>query len=866
MKFLTLILILLALPMLLWAALPVLEPGAYYAPGKFIVNLRVGIDPHQENGTVRTGISALDNLNQEYTVTAIEKLFPGSTPGTDAVEISGYYVFHFRGSDQARLEAVLNRYSGLSVVEHVEPVGIHPVFFTPNDPSYTSQWHHNQTNDHDIDSPQAWDVQKGASNAILGIADTGVLWAHADLSSNVWINSAEQNGTAGVDDDGNGYVDDFRGWDWVNVGSGWSGEDLTTPDNDPKDFNGHGTHCAGISAAVMNNSTGVAGIAGGNYPTQGARILALRIGWSGSYLGQEVGYIDMSYAASAFYYATTKGACAINCSWGSSNSGGLGAAVDNAVANGMVVCSAAGNSNNQTASYLCGRTDVVSVAATDQNDLKASFSSYGTWVDVSAPGVSIYSTYSNHYTATYASLSGTSMATPCVVGLAGLLKSQNLTWNRTQIIPQILNTAENIDGLNPSFVGKLGTGRINAALALGGSTPAPSITVAYPNGGETWTVSQTYTITWTSQNLTGNVNVKLNRNYPGGTWETLASNTANDGSQSWTVFGATASANRIRVESYGTPTVYDESNANFTISTGGGGTPVTIFSDNFDGSFNTSRYSRGDSNGSNGSDYWDNKTTRPHAGSRSCYCAGKGTPSHPPYDNYMNAYFYTKSGSAVNVSGYSNVTFNFWIWYETESGYDFVKPQYWSGSAWVDFPSSSWSGSSGGWVQKTYTLTGFTTFRYRFNFTSDYSVTAEGAYVDDIQITGVPTANNSFPGGEIAVVDMNPEALPSVAQGGLKAETIQELGTIPTEYSLEQNTPNPFNPLTTLTYNLPEASVVSLTVFNARGQQVATLAEGLQNAGTHTVDFNGSALAGGLYFAYLRSGEFTAVRKMILLK
>jgi subtilisin family serine protease len=143
-------------------------------------------------------------------------------------------------------------------------VGIHPVALIPNDGGFSSQWHHQQASDHDIDTPAAWDVETGDSAVIIAIVDTGVLWSHPDLggqspytNGNIWTNWSEQNGTTGVDDDENGYIDDYRGWDWVQVSGAWPGEDATTPDNNPTDFNGHGTHCAGIASAITNNGTGV---------------------------------------------------------------------------------------------------------------------------------------------------------------------------------------------------------------------------------------------------------------------------------------------------------------------------------------------------------------------------------------------------------------------------------------------------------------------------------------------------------------------------------------------------------------------------------------------------------------------------------
>ena len=204
------------------------------------------------------------------------------------------------------------------------------------------------------------------------------------------------------------------------------GYDFYKDDCNPTDPEGHGTHCAGIAAAETNNSEGVAGIAGGWYPGQeGCSIMALRIGTEDA--------IYMDCAASAIQYATDMGAVAINCSWSSSNTGGLGDAVDYAIQNGVLVVASAGNMgqdrcNDSDDHYLTTRSDVMVVAATDSDGKRWTLSNYGPCVDVSAPGKQIYSTCVDtscecHYK-DYDHKNGTSMAAPMVVGVGGLLKSQ----------------------------------------------------------------------------------------------------------------------------------------------------------------------------------------------------------------------------------------------------------------------------------------------------------------------------------------------------------------------------------------------------------------------------------------------------------
>jgi len=201
-------------------------------------------------------------------------------------------------------------YSKNPLVDFAVPSRIVRVAATPNDPYRTSQWALSK-----ISAYNAWDVNVGSSSVRIGIIDTGVDWDHPDLSANIWINSNDP--IDGQDNDNNGLVDDYRGYDWVEVsqGSVWPGEDWGTPDNNPMDFHGHGTHVAGIAAARTNNSTGIAGLAGGWHPSiAGCRIMALRAGYKGS---DGNGYIYLYAATQAIYYAARNGARVINMSWGS---------------------------------------------------------------------------------------------------------------------------------------------------------------------------------------------------------------------------------------------------------------------------------------------------------------------------------------------------------------------------------------------------------------------------------------------------------------------------------------------------------------------------------------------------------------------
>ena len=346
-------------------------------------------------------------------------------------------------------------------VEWAEPDYIYTTCSTlPNDPAFPQQWHLRNTGQTggksgaDIHAPDAWGVNTGGPSVIIAIVDTGVLYDHPDLADNIWINPGESGGgkeTDGVDNDGNGYVDDVRGWDFVSIAASevGTGEDPGPPDNDPRDALGHGTHCAGIAAAAGDNALGVAGVA------WHCRIMPVRAGFKNSG-GQ--GVLLSSDAAAAIVYAADNGASVISMSWGGGDSSAIRDALDYARSKDVCLVAAAGNGYSFVPSYPAAYPDVLAVAASDSNDTKAAFSNYGYWVDLIAPGVSIYSTWVD---GGYASLSGTSMACPVTAGIAALVRSRFPARNADAVATTIVSSTDTL-----GFGAYVGTGRANAFKAL----------------------------------------------------------------------------------------------------------------------------------------------------------------------------------------------------------------------------------------------------------------------------------------------------------------------------------------------------------------------------------------------------------------
>ncbi|MDI1354610.1 MAG: S8 family serine peptidase [bacterium] len=317
---------------------------------------------------------------------------------------------------------------------------------TPNDFAITSASIHLTQ----INAQNAWDIFNGNSNITVAIVDVAVMWTHADLIQNTYTNTAEIPANT-IDDDGNGYVDDVNGFDVTD----WDGN--ANPTN-PSML--HGTHVAGIAAGRTNNGIGVASI-----------------GWNLKLIPVkcQTDNGSTSIVANGFegiLYAVKAKARIISCSWGNSSSSLTEQSViDYAWNRGCIVIASAGNNSNSAPNYPGAYTNVYCVAAVDPLDGKNTLSSFGTWVDIAAPGDNIMSTIP--YTGTvaaYQPFSGTSMATPMVAGLAGLMLSKSPNMTRNNVLNCISTTAVNIYTLlaNSGYVtgNQLGAGRIEAYQAM----------------------------------------------------------------------------------------------------------------------------------------------------------------------------------------------------------------------------------------------------------------------------------------------------------------------------------------------------------------------------------------------------------------
>ena len=400
-----------------------------YAPGELIVALEPGgsFDQLQQD----LGLFNMQLVKEIGIINAIVVQFDGGTNIWDMITLFGMS------------QGV--RYAQPNYIISVDAT-------TPNDPDFGRLWGMDNTGqtggtvDADIDAPEAWDIGTGGGTVVVGVIDTGIDYTHPDLAANMWTNPGEIAGNS-IDDDGNGYVDDIYGWDFINN------------DADPMDDNSHGTHVAGTIGAVGNNGVGVAGVA------WNVQLAALKfLGASGS--GPTSGALD------AVNYAVAMGFNLTNNSWGGGGfSWAMRAAISAAGAAGQVFVAAAGNDtlNNDTNPHYPSSHDldnVIAVASTDHNDNLSSFSNYGAVsVDLAAPGSLIWSTVPG---GGYGYKNGTSMASPAVAGAAALLLSLDGTLSPAGVKSALLM---GVDVL-PSLAGKVLTGgRLNLFGAIGGLSP-----------------------------------------------------------------------------------------------------------------------------------------------------------------------------------------------------------------------------------------------------------------------------------------------------------------------------------------------------------------------------------------------------------
>ncbi len=447
-----------------------------HVPGQVLVFLEKGVSgaEFQADG-ISLGDKALTQILRESQITQIEFIVKHPQKNNDLAD--RYLLFKSEALDFDAI-TVAKSLTKTSPIKSASPNYIRELFVQPNDPMVSTQWHVQEDNSAGISLAQAWDLEQGSPATVIAILDTGVDTNHPDLMANIWVNSDEIPGN-GLDDDGNGFIDDINGWDF-----GWDDNDPKphyTPDASGIDVGFHGTHCAGIAAAVTDNNLGVAGAG------WGCSIMALKLPDADGNM-TDVGMVG------GFLYAIDNGADVLSMSLGGPDQDGMAAfmqnLVDQALAANIVCVAAAGNNNTNEPMYPGACTGVISVGATDETNARASFSTYGDWVTVAAPGNRIWSTICQNYefgfldallymmsmgydgASPYMYSDGTSMACPLVAGVCGLIRNRMPGMAPPEVLARLVETGDPI-----AFDQPLGV-KVNAFAALDGLGISATPTVA----------------------------------------------------------------------------------------------------------------------------------------------------------------------------------------------------------------------------------------------------------------------------------------------------------------------------------------------------------------------------------------------------
>ncbi|MCK5907830.1 MAG: S8 family serine peptidase, partial [Flavobacteriales bacterium] len=437
---------------------------------------------------VLTGNSQLDLLNKEFVAVKMTRVFPHA--GKDEYKhikhgLNLWYELDIE--DNADLKSVANKYLASSSVISAEPIAIKLLGdykiidagvasalegLPMNDPYLSEQWHYqndgtlsNSVEGSDINLFPAWEVETGSKDIIVAIVDGGIDVNHEDLAQNIWVNEVEKNGEPGVDDDNNGFIDDINGFDFTNYIGNITGHE-------------HGTHVAGTVGAVNNNGIGVSGVAGGSGNGDGVRLMSCQIfnndGGSGNY-------------APAIVYGADNGALISQNSWSYAKDGIFEQSVLDAIdyftaeagnypgskMKGGVVIFAAGNQGRDSDHYPAYYPGTIAVSSIGPNFIKANYSNFGEWVDVAAPGGNLaigpqHGVLSTTPNGNYSYMQGTSMACPHVSGIAALIVSHfgSESFTNDELRSRILTGVDDISEYNADYVGKLGSGLINAQKTL----------------------------------------------------------------------------------------------------------------------------------------------------------------------------------------------------------------------------------------------------------------------------------------------------------------------------------------------------------------------------------------------------------------
>jgi subtilisin family serine protease len=908
--------------------------NVYYMSHTVVVKLKsVPVTGLNKTVTLSTGLSKVMNV---FRVNSTKTFLQKNNTGTGLDKI---IIMKYDSNDDPNF--VASQLKSTGEIEWAEPKFMYHIDYTPNDPSYSTQFSLAK-----ISAASAWDITTGDTSVVIGIVDTGVDWPHPDLAANIFRNWLETPGVAN-DADHNGYIDDYHGWDFGGLDG--------TPDNNPmEDRPDHGTHVAGIASAVTNNGVGVASI--------GYKCKILPVKTSQDNVRDDLGNALISFGFEGIVYAADMHSRVINCSWGGAGYSLLGQdAIDYALSKGAVVVCAAGNDNSSETFYPANYNGVLSAASVESNDTKSSYSNYGHGIGVCAPGTGIISTWQPD---TYAIASGTSMASPLTAGVCALVASKFPNYTAEQIREQVRVNCDDISSLNTSYNNMLGKGRINAYNSVNNTNSKSSraIKVTFsdeaPGGnnngilepGETITVrvqfenylapTSALSINFVKKN---NYSTIVNGNFNAGALGTLQTFDNSSALFTFTLSPSTppnTALDFLLNFSDGTYSDFQwisaEGNPNFATLTGND-IKLTLtakgnlgFNDYPDGQqgngfhfqdgpnfmfegalmLGTSSTSFVDCarNSSQSAEDQDFVALQPFKinipGSISdiqgstIFNDGGATTNKLGVNIHLQSYSYIdqtnknyiilrytiKNTSGGALSGlYAGLFFD-WDMIEGSGLNDLTAWDSTGSFGYVHHLGSSPDTTIGiGLLSaNNYGFYAVSNSTFGYQITDKWSALSSGLTTVSAGPADIANITSSGPytiasGDSIDVAyalacDLNLNTVrTAIANARAKYSSIitgikQNNNQTPVVFALEQNYPNPFNPSTVINYSIPTSGNVTIKVYDILGNEVKTLVNENKAPGNYSITFDAKGLPSGVYLYKLTAGNYTSVKKLVLIK
>ena len=845
------------------------------------------------NNQVQIGLKSFDLLAVMYDFVEIERVIV--VQDTTWKDTNGVYpmnIFNVILIDDDIIEQALDALTQCNDIIFAEYEGIVEMEYIPNDPLFPVSWHHEK-----IQSQDMWDITRDASEVIVAIVDVGVKWYHEDLKDNIYLCPIELPGVQinwetgeitgdGIDRDGNGKPNDVMGWNFYH---GFS--------NPHNPWRTHGTNSAGVVGATVNNLTGGSGVA------PNVKLLAVTT------ITNIYEYFD------GIVYSAEKGAHIISCSWSvyRYNPNTANSVVNYATSQGALVVAAAGNMGWETLHFPAACDNALAIGATDQNDERAiyypnSSSNYGTWIDVMAPGIDIWTTSFDltNESDDYDLYAGTSSATPVVSGIAAMIKSMNPGFTPEEIKQRIISTTDPIQQNEPGgdHEGKLGSGRVNAFKAVSYNSISHNLTqskihwVSFPYLPDNSRQVDYILHNQNDNNLLSNdpfyiMGIAWNYGLDQDSiiWDIFTNQWANLNHQIDSRYGykiqMTSTANREIIVS-GYPPTRNGAEDLIILPGGSRAGDMEIWVGYFIPHTENALYALEEIEPR----LYEIKTQRWAMNKLNGEWLMAVMPGPNPIQPQLNpgdmvSLKYIYHGNQANDESFrwkirpqiTNARYDYPepIYFEFEEQFDYI-PIYISLSddlknymnaeigLFIDNVCYGAEVVIGDTIQVNAYINeieidenSIVEFRYHEYSTrkQDQNITNYQVY-DEVQNRYLPKNLNLS----------NKETFYLVSF--LKDDTLP-IGLLPDKTFLKGNYPNPFNPSTTISYSLHTESLVNISIYNIRGQLIKTIVNETKESGNHSVVWNGvdthsNNVSSGIYFYKMETDQSIEVKKMLLMK